>query len=137
MSVVLLEGDHFPGIYLGDSGLSAIRAEPPGLCLYGEFHVLPEHPDYDGKQPGEWGCYKLGRIVAENASEVRFKEPSHRAHLPSCFEVPIAFEDEEDQPEFEAATVEGQFLTVFLDQFEMTLRTDRVSLEIEVRDIGA
>lgn len=113
----------FDNIYLGDSWLLGIETgAPPFIALRGLFHVLDDHPEFDGKQePEHWACYREGRIIIENPSEDVFSDQNFMM----CYST-----DACDLGEFRSLTFkEGR---VLLEAQAFTLRCKAHSVKIEL-----
>jgi hypothetical protein len=60
----------FDGVSLEDTWVLGWRHENDQLVVNVEASLWPGHPAYGLPQPGEWTCYKRGRLVFEAVRSV-------------------------------------------------------------------
>ena len=60
----------FEGVMWEDSWLLGWRHEDNRLIFTVEASLWPGHPAYEAPRPGEWTCYKRGRLVFEAVRSV-------------------------------------------------------------------
>lgn len=72
------EIEGFEEVYLEDSFVLAVRAEPGALTIDLDVVLREGHPRYEAPGPDEQNCYRRGRIRFEEVSSLTWAMPTVR-----------------------------------------------------------
>src|SRR5262249_23920206 len=63
----------FEHIYLEDSWVLDIEAQPGVLTMRLQFHLLPDHPQHRAPRPDHWACYRKATLVFQEVRDLHLK----------------------------------------------------------------
>ncbi len=116
----------FDGIMWEDTWLLGWHRAPTRLILLVDVSLWPGHPAYQKPQPGEWTCYKRGRLVFEAVSSVEGL-PSNESGTPPYADA----NGERDFGSINSLTsIEGGYRVMF-DSGDVRIQCDGVRLEFD------
>lgn len=90
-----------------DTWVDKIRVTAHTLSFDVEFSLLPSHPLYADPLPGEWTCYRRGRLAVEGFGALSWKAGPHPIHAEA------GADGRQDFDAFDSILVDGTSLTFY------------------------